>query len=95
MSLRDIKKSKLKFKKMKLKLEEITKIDFSKIEKKIIKKRNTPYEDMTHYKTVKEFFTRSAEMYPNESCILEKPNHQDPYKEITYKEFYGTWNIFN
>ena len=45
-------------------------IDTYEIEKKVDKRRNTPYEDSTHYKTVKEFFTRSVEKYPNESCIL-------------------------
>ena len=91
MSLRDIKlpKIKFKFKKMKMHLEVFEKIDFDKIEKKITKKRNAPYEDMTHYKTVKEFFTKSAKKYENEPCILEKPNHKEPYKTITYKEFYN------
>ena len=87
MSLRDIKIPKFKFKKMKMNLEELTKIDFSKIEKKEHKKRNTPYEEKTNYKTVKEFFLRSVKQYPNESCILEKPNHKEPYKVINYAEF--------
>ena len=51
------------------------------------KKRETPYEDMTNYKTVKEFFLNSAEKYPDEDCILEKPDHKTPYKITTYKEF--------
>ena len=87
MSLRDIKIPKFKFKKMKMNLEELENIDYKKLEKKDHKKRNTPYEDSTHYKTVKEFFTRSLEKYPNESCILEKPNHKEPYKVTTYKQF--------
>ena len=82
MSLRD-----LKIKKMKMNLEELEKIDYEKLEKKDHKKRTTPYEDKTNYKTVKEFFTRSVEKYPSESCILEKPNHKEPYKVTTYKEF--------
>ena len=89
MSLRDIKIPKFKFKKMKMNIEELEKLDYEKLEKKPVKKRNIPYEDMTHYKTVKEFFTRSAQKYPNESCILEKPNHKEPYKVTTYKEFYS------
>ena len=87
MSLRNFKIPKFKFKKMKMNLEELEKIDYEKLEKKDHKKRTTPYEDKTNYKTVKEFFTRSLEKYPNESCILEKPNHKEPYKVITYKEF--------
>ena len=89
MGLRDIKIPKMKFKKMKMDLmEELNEIDYEKLEKKNLKKRReTPYEDMTHYKTVKEFFMQSAEKYPNEDCILEKPDHKTPYKITTYKEF--------
>ncbi len=89
MGLRDIKIPKMKFKKMKLDVvEELNEIDYEKLEKKNLKKkRETPYEDMTHYKTVKEFFMQSVEKYPNEDCILEKPDHKTPYKITTYKEF--------
>lgn len=89
MGLRDIKVPKMKFKKMKMDvMEELDKIDYEKLEKKNLKKkRETPYEDMTHYKTVKEFFMQSVEKYPNEDCILEKPDHKTPYKITTYKEF--------
>ena len=89
MGLRDIKVPKMKFKKMKMDvMDELDKIDYEKIEKKNLKKkRETPYEDMTHYKTVKEFFMQSVEKYPNEDCILEKPDHKTPYKITTYKEF--------
>lgn len=89
MGLRDIKVPKMKFKKMKMNvIEELDKIDYEKLEKKNLKKkRETPYEDMTHYKTVKEFFMQSVEKYPNEDCILEKPDHKEPYKITTYKEF--------
>ena len=89
MGLRDIKVPKMKFKKMKMDvMEELNEIDYEKLEKKNLKKRREiPYEDMTHYKTVKEFFMQSAEKYPNEDCILEKPDHKTPYKITTYKEF--------
>ena len=89
MGLRDIKVPKMKFKKMKMDvMEELEEIDYEKLEKKNLKKkRETPYEDMTHYKTVKEFFMQSVEKYPNEDCILEKPDHKTPYKITTYKEF--------
>ena len=50
-------------------------------------KRTTPYEDMGQYKTVKEFFMESVIKYSNEPCILEKPNHKEPYRTKTYKEF--------
>ena len=92
MGLRDINVPRFKFKNFKLNIEkaeeELSRIDYEKLEKKPIKKRNKPYEDMTHYETVKEFFYRSAQKFPEEPCILEKPNHKEPYKTITYKEFY-------
>ena len=89
MSLRDFKIPKMKFKKMKMDvMEELKEIDYEKLEKKNLKKkRETPYEDMTNYKTVKEFFLNSAEKYPDEDCILEKPDHKTPYKITTYKKF--------
>ncbi|MBQ2938494.1 MAG: AMP-binding protein [Clostridia bacterium] len=89
MGLRDLKVPKMKFKKMKMDvMDELDKIDYEKLEKKNLKKkRETPYEDMTHYKTVKEFFLKSINEYPNNACILEKPNHKEPYKTTTYKEF--------
>lgn len=89
MGLRDIKVPKMKFKKMKMDImEELNEIDYEKLEKKNLKKkRETPYEDMTHYKTVREFFMQSVEKYPDEDCILEKPDHKTPYKITTYKEF--------
>ena len=89
MSLRDFKIPKMKFKKIKMDdaAEELEKINYEKADKIVIKKRNTPYEDITNYKTVKEFFTRSIKEYADLPCILEKPDHKTPYKEITYKEF--------
>ena len=89
MGLRDIKIPKMKFKKMKMNIvDKLTEIDYEKLEKMILKKkRETPYEDMAQYKTVKEFFLKSIKEYSNNTCILEKPNHKEKYKEITYKEF--------
>lgn len=89
MGLRDIKIPKMKFKKMKMNvMENLNEIDYEKLEKKNLKKkRETPYEDMTHYKTVKEFFLKSIKEYPDNSCILEKPNHKDAYEIKTYKQF--------
>jgi len=89
MSIIDFKLPKFKFKKMKMDVtRELENIDYEKIQKKNLKqKRTTPYEDSTHYKTVKEFFLKSVKDYPDEDCILEKPNHKEPYKITTYKEF--------
>ena len=88
MGLRNFKVPKMKFKKMKMDMEELDNIDYENLEKKNVKKRSIPYENATHYKTVKEFFTRSVEIYPNNACILEKPDHKEPYKVTTYREFY-------
>lgn len=90
MGIRDFKIPKMKFKKMKLHtdmLEELNEFDFDSIEKKNIRNRTTPYEDVSDYKTVKEFFLKSIKQYANCPCILEKPNHKEPYKTITYEQF--------
>lgn len=89
MSITNFKIPKMKFKKMKMnEIEELEEIDYEKLQKKNIKqKRNTPYEDSTHYKTIKEVFLESTKKYPNEDCILEKPSHKEPYKVTTYQEF--------
>ena len=89
MGLRDFKMPKLKFKKMKINIpEELENIDYSKEAKKDKKKRTKPYEDKTHYKTVKEFFFKTVKEYPGNACILEKPDHKADYKVTTYQEFY-------
>ncbi len=90
MSFLNIKIPKIKFKKMKIGnniLDELQYIDYEKLERKNVKNRNTPYEDMTHYKTVKDFFLKSIKEYSNNACILEKPSHKEPYKTFTYKQF--------
>ncbi len=91
MSIIDFKMPELKFKKMKINMndiEELKDIDYEKMIKKNQKsKRNKPYEDATHYKTIKEAFYTSAKKYPDEDCILEKPSHKEPYKITTYREF--------
>ncbi len=86
----NIKMPKLKFGKIKMDtvedLENV-KIDYEKLQKENLKqKRTEPYET-TDYKTVKEFFLKSIKEYESRPCILEKPDHKEPYKEITYKEF--------
>ena len=85
---------KIKFGKIKMdtveKIDEL-KIDPEKVKKNIIKKRTEPYEH-TNYSTVKEFFFRACEMYPDEDCILEKPEKKEPYKIFTFKDFYEDVN---
>ncbi len=89
MSIIDFKIPKLKFKKMKINsMEELGEIDYEKLQRKNTKqKRNTPYEEQTSYKTIREAFLEAVEKYLKEDAILEKPSHKDPYKIITYKEF--------
>ncbi len=90
MSFLNIKMPKIKFKKLKIDnniLDELQYIDYEKLERKNVKNRNTPYEDVTHYKTVKEFFLKSIKQYSQKPCILEKPKHKEPYKVITYEQF--------
>lgn len=55
MGIRDFKIPKMKFKKMKIHtdmLEELNEFDFEAIEKKNIRNRTTPYEDVSDYKTI-------------------------------------------
>ncbi len=89
MRLGDFKLSKLKFKKIKMNdvEKDLSEIDYQKISSKEISKRTKPYEDMTHYKTVKEFFLKSVNDNAERPCILEKPSHKEPYLVRTYKEF--------
>ena len=90
MSWRDIKLPNIKFKKMKLNeniLEELENIDYEKEQKKNVKRRTTPYEDPTDYKTVKEFFLNSIEKFSERPCILEKKEHKQEYTTITYEEY--------
>ena len=84
----NIKMPKLKFKKIKMNtVENLEDIDYEKLKKENLKqKRTEPYE-MCHYKTVKEFFTEAIEKYDDRPCILEKPNHKEPYQTFTYEQF--------
>ena len=88
-NLNNLKIPKIKFKKIKMNMvehfEEL-KIDLEKAKQETIKKRTEPYEH-TNYKTVKEFFYKSCELYADNECILEKPDRKTPYKNYTYKEF--------
>ena len=97
-NLNNLKIPRIKFKRIKMDsvgdLEDL-KIDPENMKPEPIKKRTEPYEH-TNYKTVKEFFYRACELYPEEDCILEKPDRKVPYHVTTYREFeedvvaYGT-----
>jgi len=79
-----------KFPKIKMKgIENIPEvnIDYDKINKEgQIKKDKKQYKP-TEYKTIKEIFERSTEIYANKEFILEKFNPKGEYEEITYKKF--------
>ncbi len=85
----------MKFNKIKMDEAELDKIDYEALakeaEKNKIKKRTEPYEG-TNYKTVKEFFYRSCEKYPERPAIKEKPDMKSPYQEISYARFYEEVN---
>lgn len=89
--LKDFKIPDFKFKKIEMNdipnVEDV-KVDYSKVmeaqEKK--NKKHQPYP-ATDYKTVKEIFIHSMKNYADETLILQKPNHKEPYKEYTYKKF--------
>ena len=89
MSIINFKMPEIKFKKMKINpIDGLEDLDYEKEQKKYNKqKRNTPYEDRTHYKTIKEAFLDATTKYPLKDCILEKPSHKEPYKVVNYQEF--------
>ena len=89
--LRDFKMPNIKFKK--IKMDDIpdvenVKVDYEKVKEAEEKKnkKHQPYP-ATEYKTVKEIFIHSMQNYADNTLILQKPNHKEPYKEYTYKKF--------
>ena len=89
--LRDFKIPEFKFKK--IEMDEIPEIDNVNVDyekvKEATEKKNKKYKpyEATNYKTIKEIFNRSMKEYADRPLILQKPNHKEPYKKITYKEF--------
>ena len=80
-----------KFKFPKFKFKEIDNVEDINIEKEKektekIKKDKKQYEG-TNFSTIKETFVRAMEKYPENTLILQKPDHKSPYKEIKYKQF--------
>ena len=86
--LREFKIPKIKF--PKFKMEGLEKIEEVKIDPKTITEEKTDkrnYEPTT-YKTIKEVFERSTNLYKDNTFILEKFNHKDEkFTEITYEKF--------
>lgn len=80
-----------KFKFPKFKFKEIDNVEDINIEKEKektekIKKDKKQYEG-TNFSTIKETFVSAMEKYPENTLILQKPDHKSPYKEIKYKQF--------
>ena len=88
MSLRDLKIPNFKFPKLKMKdIENIEEVNVEIDPKKINEKnKKHEYYPATNYKTVKEIFNSSIEKYSENIFALEKQDHKEPYKEITYKQ---------
>ena len=89
--LKDFKIPDFKFPKIKMdNIPDIDKVnvDYEKV-KEATEKKNKKYQpyEASNYKTIKEIFIHSMKEYPEQPLILQKPNHKEPYKEITYKEF--------
>ena len=76
------------FKFPKLKMKGIENIEEMKInyDSNKIKGKNKNYE-ISKYKTIKEVFERSMKEYKDEVFMLEKFNHKEPFKEISFGEF--------
>ena len=89
--LKDFKMPNIKFKKIEMNeipdIEKV-KIDYDKVKEAEEKKNKKvgPYP-ATNYKTVKEIFVHSMQNYADNQLILQKPNHKEPYRRYTYKEF--------
>ena len=89
--LRDFKIPNFKFKKIKMdNISEIenVKIDYDKVKNELDKKiqKKQPYIP-TEYKTIKEIFNNSTEVYKDRPIIWQKPNHKEDYLAHTYQEF--------
>ncbi len=90
--LKDFKVPNFKFPKFKMK--EISEIDEVKVDYEAIKKaeenknkKEVKNYEQTHYKTIKEIFTRSMKEYTDLPFILEKFKPKEDFTTITYKEF--------
>lgn len=85
----DIKIPKLKIPKFKFKeMDNVENINLEKEKEKTEKnKKDKKQYPGTNFKTIKEVFLSSMEKFPENTLILEKPDHKSPYKEFKYKEF--------
>ena len=90
-NIKDFKIPNFKFKKIKMENipdVENVKVDYDDVKKAEEKKKTKKYPyGVQKYNTVKEIFEEVTNKYSENEIILQKPNHKEPYKEITYKQF--------
>lgn len=85
----EIKIPKFKFPKFKFKeIDDVEDINMEKEKEKAekVKKDKKQYPG-TEFSTIKEAFLHSMEAYSDNVLIMQKPDHKEPYKQITYREF--------
>ena len=90
MRLTDLKIPNFKFPKIRMKgIENIPEvnIDYDKLSKEGNVKKDKKQYKPTEYKTIKEVFERSIDVYKNKEFILEKFNPKGEFEQITYKQF--------
>ena len=80
--LRDFKIPDFKFKKIEMK--DVENID--ELKKNPSKEKNKTFEK-TNYKTIKEIFNRSRELYADKVFMTQKFNPKEQFTDITYKEY--------
>lgn len=89
--LKDFKIPNFKFPKFKMQgiteIDEV-KVDYTKtLEEHIKNKKENKNHEATNYATVKEIFEKVTKEYKDNTFILEKFNHKEPFQEITYNQF--------
>ena len=90
-NIKDFKIPNFKFKKIKMDdipdVENVN-VNYEDVKEAEEKKKSKkgPYE-IHEFNTIKEIFENSISKYPENTVILQKPNHKEPYKEFTYKQF--------
>lgn len=86
--LKDFKIPNFKFPKLKMNdIGNIEELDLKHVSTKETKKRNSKGYTPTEYKDIKEIFERSTTIYKDNTCILYKKDHKEPYYEASYSEF--------
>ena len=83
--LNDKKRFKFKIKFPKFKFKDIENIDDNIKEENAYK--NNEKVELIHFKTVKEMFEHVTERYSEKVAILQKFDHKEEFKEITYSDF--------